>query len=80
MVQEIERAAGAAELFAARDRAGLGRKAVDGNALLAEIGGGLGLVVSVAAVEPAVDLRELVVQVADLEVAPERVSSRRGSP
>ncbi len=69
-LQEVQRAASAAKLLAARDRAGLGREAVDREAPLAEARRALRLVVQLRAVEPAVDLRELVVHVADLEVAP----------
>ncbi len=69
-LQEVERAARAAELLAGADRARLGRKHIGHEFLLAELGGRLGLEVEVRAVQAAIDLRQLVVHVADLEVAP----------
>ncbi len=71
--QEIERTTGAAEFLEAGDGAGLGREPVDCIALLAEAGRGFGLVVAIRAVETAVDLGQLVLHVADLEVAPQAV-------
>ena len=69
-LQEVQRPAGAAEFLAARDRARLGRKSVHDQASFAELGRRVGLVVQVRAVQAAIDLRQLVVHVGDLEVAP----------
>ena len=73
MAQVVQRAAGAAELLPAGDGPGLGSEGVEGQALLAEGGGGRRLQVHVGAVQAAVHLSELVVHVADLEVAPHGV-------
>ena len=69
-MQEVQRAAGAAEFLATRQRAGLGGEAIEREALLAEAGCTFRLIVQVAAVQAAVHLRQLVVAVVDLEVAP----------
>jgi hypothetical protein len=72
--QEVQRSARAAELVPARYGARVGGEAVEQQALLAEAGGSEGLVVEVGAVEPPVDLGQLVVQVVDLEVPPQSVA------
>ncbi len=72
-MQEVQRAAGTAKLLPARHGARLGREPVDGEAPLAEARGRRRLVVQVGAVQTAVDLGQLVVHVADLEVAPDTV-------
>ena len=74
LAQEVQRPARAAELLAARDGSGLRREAVDREARLAEAGARVRLIVRIGAVEPAIDLRQLVLHVADLEVAPEAVA------
>src|SRR4030095_757355 len=71
--QVLQRAARAAKLFVARDRAWLGREAVDRVTVLAEARRTLRLVVGVGPVQSAIHLRELVVHVADFEVAPQTV-------
>ncbi len=60
VAQEVERPAGASELIAARDGARLRGEGIERDALLAEVRGGIGLPVRIAAVEPAIDVRELV--------------------
>ena len=68
--QEVQRTAGTAELLAAADRARLGCKAVDCQALVAELGRPLGLIVRIHAIQAAIHARQLVVHVGNLEVAP----------
>ena len=71
--QIVERTTRPAELLAARHGARLGDKAVERDALLAEARRFHALVVGVRAVQTAIDLGQLVGEVADLEVAPHRV-------
>ena len=72
-MQEVQRPTGSLEFVAARDCARLGRKPIDGVALLAKLRRGVGQPVDICAVEPAVDLRELVVHIVDPEITPQSV-------
>jgi len=72
-VQEVQRAAGSQELVAPGDRARLGAEAIDGKAFLAEFRRGVRHPVKIPAIQPAVDLCELVVDVVDPEIAPQAV-------
>ena len=69
-LQEVQRAAGAAEFLARADRSRLRGKYVGRQLLLAKFSGGIGLKVEIRAVQATVDLRQLVVHIADLEIAP----------
>src|SRR5690606_15241199 len=73
IAKEIERAASAAEFLTARERAGLGCEGIDRKALLAEARRRFRRIVQVAAVQAAIDMCELVTEIADLEVAPQRM-------
>src|SRR5262249_41136084 len=71
--QEVERAAGTAELLTAGHGTRLGAEAVKPRALFAEARGRVRLEVQVSAVQRAIDVRQLVVEITELEVAPQRV-------
>ena len=70
VLEEVERATGAAEFLVAADRAGLRGERIHGVTLVAELRRSARLVVEVRAVQTTVDARQLVVHVGNLEVAP----------
>jgi hypothetical protein len=74
MAQVIERSAGAEEFIAPGDRARLGRETVQHEAFFAETGGGQRLVMQVGAVQAAIDMRQIIIGITDLEIAPQPVT------
>ena len=69
MVQEVERSSRPAEFFIARHRSRLRGEAIDRQSPFPEAGGGFRSIVGVGAVQAAVDVSQLIIQIADLEIA-----------
>ena len=69
-MQEVQRAASTTEFLARAHRSRLCCEYVGHQLLLAKLGGRIGLKVEIRAVQSAINLRQLAVHVADLEITP----------